>query len=470
VDAADGGRGGHGMTAAMLWYGGVSLGLTVLHPFLAATLGAVVQFAVFVAATVCVGIGRQRVIPGRRLPWTLLLCSFVIFSAANLVLSLPGDRSATVGRLIDTTGYFLLLFAALAFVARSGARDLGGVIDAVVMALAVGGVLWIVLPHRIGPDPTFRAELELFVVLIAVSGGLGALLRLTIGAAERIGALRWLQAAISLVIGGNVLFSLAGTSSAGRDAAIALLMAALTATGLFGLDPTAPRLAHRQAAVVERISAIRLVFLGLAVALIPVVTGVRHIFGGEFSGALLAVASLVVAVLVMARIRLLSAKRDQAEQTLEYQATHDVLTGLPNRRELVRRLHDEVGRGARCVLLFCDLDGFKAINDRYGHDAGDAVLVEVARRIDACVKAKHVASRLGGDEFVVLLIDVPPAEEEAARACIAADLARPLEYPVGRGIGVSIGVASADDVRDPERLIQSADRAMYRVKAMHRGS
>jgi diguanylate cyclase (GGDEF)-like protein len=209
-----------------------------------------------------------------------------------------------------------------------------------------------------------------------------------------------------------------------------------------------------------------LVFLGVAVALIPVATGVLYLLDGRPTGVLLPVGGVVVAALVMVRIGLLSAQRDQAERALVHRATHDPLTRLPNRRGFIERLSAELDRGTRCVLLFCDLDGFKQINDRLGHEAGDEVLVEVARRIDACVAARHIVSRLGGDEFVVLLIDGAPSEVQATRACIARDLARPFEHD-GDGIGVSIGIAYADGVRDPERLVQSADNDMYRVKAAH---
>jgi diguanylate cyclase (GGDEF)-like protein len=214
----------------------------------------------------------------------------------------------------------------------------------------------------------------------------------------------------------------------------------------------------------------RIVFLGVAIAIIPVVIGTRELAAGDALGLLLAGQGTLVAALVMARIGLLSAQRTRAERSLEHQATHDPLTLLPNRRQFVGQLRDELNRGARCALLFFDLDGFKPINDRFGHDVGDSVLVDVARRLVACVDAPHVVCRFGGDEFAALLVDTTPDLVQAVRNCVEAELRRPFEQAPGATVGVSTGVAFADDERDPEQLIRVADQAMYREKTAHAGN
>ncbi len=167
-------------------------------------------------------------------------------------------------------------------------------------------------------------------------------------------------------------------------------------------------------------------------------------------------------------------------QTVESmnEALTDELTGLPNRRLLLDRLRVSLDRAARhgrpLALMFIDLDGFKAINDGRGHDAGDAVLVETARRIGAEIRGHDTAARLGGDEFVVVL-------EEADRFT-AEDVAERLLDSLGEDIGIgdrayavsaTVGVAMYDEPgsldTSPEELVRRADIAMYSGKADGRG-
>jgi diguanylate cyclase (GGDEF)-like protein len=283
--------------------------------------------------------------------------------------------------------------------------------------------------------------------------------------------LLWLLTAIGLAIAGNVLLAIAGPDPAGQSLAAMLIMAAFTAAGLFGLDPAGPRLMYAPAmSRPERLTPARLVFLGIAVAVSPALIGARELLRGGMAGLLLTVQAAFIAALVMVRIGLLAAERARAEQALEQQATHDPLTHLLNRREFVARLRQELARGTRCVLLFCDLDNFKAINDRYGHDTGDVVLIEVAARLRACLRPPALASRFGGDEFVIVLLDAGGDRTRATNECITAALEVPFEQAGGAVVGVSIGVAHSDGQTDPEQLIRLADQSMYRVKATHRGS
>ena len=187
--------------------------------------------------------------------------------------------------------------------------------------------------------------------------------------------------------------------------------------------------------------------------------------GGHINGALLVVAGGLLTALVMVRIRRLSAERDSAEQTLRHLATHDPLTGVLNRREFVERLNDELSRSSRSVVVFCDLDGFKAVNDRLGHAAGDELLVEVARRLEAAVRQTDTVARPGGDEFLILLNAAAPGHVDGILDRISAALSRPINL---RGewvrIGASLGLADSADEGDPDELIRRADLAMYRAK------
>jgi diguanylate cyclase (GGDEF)-like protein len=447
-----------------------SLGLIVVHPLLPSAWADVTLFIACGGAAACVFLGRRAVEPGSRTPWTLLLCALAVFVASNVALVAPDRRVVALGWLIDAVGNLLALAAALALIVRRGARDLGGIVDAAVIAFAAGGVLWAVLPRRLGSDGGFTAQIDLFVAVFALSGVLGALLRLTRTATEPGSALSWLLAAIGLAVAGNVVSSIGGGEPAPEEIAAMLFLGTFTAVGLFGLDPSGPRLMYPQAVLrAEQLSSARLVLLGAAVAVIPAVIGARLLLAGNPAGLLLTAQGALVAALVMVRIGILGAQRTRAERALAHQATHDPLTHLPNRRELIRRLRHELSRGdTRCALLYCDLDEFKPINDQFGHDAGDRLLVDVAHRLRSCIDQPHTVSRFGGDEFVILLIDVSRAQAEAIGDCVSTALSHPFEPVGGAGLVISIGIAQADGVRDPEQLIQRADHAMYEAKEAHR--
>jgi diguanylate cyclase len=170
----------------------------------------------------------------------------------------------------------------------------------------------------------------------------------------------------------------------------------------------------------------------------------------------------------MTRIHGLSADRDRFERALKHEATHDPLTGLPNRRELVSRLRAELSLAPGCVVLFCDLDRFKAVNDELGHDGGDALLVETAQRLRACVRESDVVSRFGGDEFLIMLRRTTPTEIRTICERIAEALTGPVVLEGERmTIGASIGIAVAANETDPEDLIKRADAAMYTAKKDH---
>ncbi|NMO51910.1 diguanylate cyclase [Actinoplanes sp. TBRC 11911] len=147
---------------------------------------------------------------------------------------------------------------------------------------------------------------------------------------------------------------------------------------------------------------------------------------------------------------------------LRHQATHDPLTGLANRALLEQTMPRS---GTVCVLLV-DLDGFKPINDRYGHHAGDQVLIAVARRLQAVSRTEGTAARLGGDEFVLMVPSMTAAAGRELASLITEVVAEPVEIDGGERVtvGASVGVA-AGPARDAGRLLREADAAMYRSKA-----
>ena len=153
------------------------------------------------------------------------------------------------------------------------------------------------------------------------------------------------------------------------------------------------------------------------------------------------------------------------QERLTYEAEHDALTGLPNRR-LMRKSLGASLRAEAVAVLFVDLDGFKAVNDVHGHDAGDELLRQVAGRLAACVRDDDVLARVGGDEFVVLIPGiVEAADAEATCARIRASIERPFPiHGVEVLIGASVGVFMAPSAGDPDEALRAADRAMYTKK------
>jgi diguanylate cyclase (GGDEF)-like protein/PAS domain S-box-containing protein len=165
-----------------------------------------------------------------------------------------------------------------------------------------------------------------------------------------------------------------------------------------------------------------------------------------------------------------------AERKLRQLATHDYLTGLPNRLLLYDRLELALNRFARygtpVALMFCDLDGFKPVNDAYGHQVGDAVLTEVADRIHSVVRDTDTAARLGGDEFAVLVEGVDDLDQltNVAERLVAA-IAEPVRVNGATArVGVSVGIVVASEgCSEPDDLVAAADAAMYRAKEEGRG-
>jgi diguanylate cyclase (GGDEF)-like protein len=159
-------------------------------------------------------------------------------------------------------------------------------------------------------------------------------------------------------------------------------------------------------------------------------------------------------------------------------AIHDGLTGLPNRAFVMARLESELKRAKRArgrrttAVLFLDLDEFKLINDSFGHPSGDAVLIAVARRLEAGLREGDTVARLGGDEFIIVLTELPnPAAAEIAAQRVLELLATPLELADRRvTVSTSVGIATADPGKTtPDELIAQADMAMYAAKAAGRG-
>jgi diguanylate cyclase (GGDEF)-like protein len=207
--------------------------------------------------------------------------------------------------------------------------------------------------------------------------------------------------------------------------------------------------------------------LGIALGWIPSLVPEPQIHGG-------AILAVLGSALVIVLLRWSTAGKERLERDLIHLTLHDPLTGLPNRLLFRDRLEQALagtrGSGLRVGVLFLDLDRFKNVNDSRGHDVGDALLVEVARRLERAVRSGDTLARFGGDEFSVLCEDLPAghadavARDTAQRLCAAITplfVAGDTEMLVGGSIGIAIGGAHDR----PDDLLRDADTAMYQAKA-----
>jgi diguanylate cyclase (GGDEF)-like protein len=199
---------------------------------------------------------------------------------------------------------------------------------------------------------------------------------------------------------------------------------------------------------------------------------ISHRVGNE-----LAVVDVVAVLFIWSQISQLTNGKEVAERELAFAASHDSLTGLLNRSALAAELEGLVAGQNRpprpVAVLFCDMLGFKDVNDCFGHEAGDRALAEVSKRLRATFRGDDLVARFAGDEFVVAIAS---PTESAHVVGVAERVLDALEVPVRLGpgsvlLGMSIGIAyTSTGSMGAERLLFEADQAMYEAKALHRSS
>jgi diguanylate cyclase (GGDEF)-like protein len=417
-------------------------------------------------------------LPDRR-PWLLAVAGLVLLLAGQLIwpgwTNEPhlGRAQASALDLTQSAAHTFFLVGLGLVMRRRASTDPGGIIDAALFGLCAGGPLWewVIQPHlRSQAEPLGQALL--LADLLVLSGVIGCVFRLGAMARPGRGILGYLLVTGVLTMAATGVGTV--TSGAGTIWSTGLMMMAYVTLAAAPLLPDAPAITVPVSRTgPDAAGRQRLGWLAAALSANPLIAAVQVLRGTETASLLLPVGTLLVVPLVLLRIRHLSGQRDRAERTLAYHATHDELTGLYNRRHIaaeIDRALAEVARGTldEVTILLCDLDGFKPVNDRYGHPAGDAVLKAVAARLTAVVRQDDLVGRLGGDEFLIVCRGAlgPDAAVLTTRIAEAVDAPYPLPEGVV-SVGVTTGMAQARPglTTDRDVLIGLADAAMYAGKA-----
>lgn len=415
-------------------------------------------------------------------PWRLVAVALGALTVHNLESSrhvaLLGHARGS-GLVFDLSlplGYTALLIAAMLVVFRYARRDAGGVIEAVLVALGVASLMWALLlePALTRTDATAGRRVYVLVLMLLVTGIAGAVVRASLVSHDARGTLGYLLVAVgSMLVGnaGSVLTAdpVSGVASRWVGAVWLLGYLGLAAAAL---HPSLMRLATPGRPIASRLTDRRLAFLGASLALNPALAGVQHLRGHEVDAALLLIASLLVVPLALVRVAGLVRLHTATEAELARLATRDELTTLPNRRAVDLHLEAAVervraGDSVGVLVLFLDLDDFKAVNDAHGHGIGDELLATVAQRLRAAVRERDVVGRFGGDEFVVVAEGGPDELRRGTVARVVEALATPVRLgAVTASARASIGTVGArtgDDVTAAQ-LLSAADARMYERK------
>ncbi|MEV6303641.1 bifunctional diguanylate cyclase/phosphodiesterase [Actinoplanes sp. NPDC051861] len=421
------------------------------------------------ALATIVGILRNR--PENRRGWLLF--------AAGVATMVSGDITFDV--IEYTTGeypypYYAdalylsaypLLWAGIWQLGRgSGSRDRGGLLDSAVISTGVALVYWVFV---IGPtlQDSGASWLERLVTIgYPLSDVLltSAVARMLFRAENRTPSLRLLAAGSCLMLTGDLFYTVMSASAEYTGGFVdSGFLLAYSCWAAASLHPSMRR--HPDAkAVAHRVGGRRLALLAVATLLAPAMLFWQGSSGDGIAWAAIGSGAVALFLLVVVRMWGFVKQVEVQAGRLEGLAMRDELTGLANRRLFGHRLEEAVAAGNPHVLLL-DLDGFKAVNDRYGHGVGDDLLTEIAHRLGAELPPRALVARMGGDEFAVLV----PAEY-AAPTCdeLAVRLRAAVNRPVRAGghellVGTSVGVA--DGSGSPIEVLRRADVAMYASKA-----
>jgi diguanylate cyclase (GGDEF)-like protein len=469
------------------WLAPLAIGAVLIAAFYALPVGSIEQSAVYDAAgLLAVAFALGGVIihrPRGRAPWLAMIAGQLAFVVGDVLwtiyAALGADPFPSIADVAYLAGYPLLaLGLGVAIQRRMSGGDRAGLIDGAILAIGAGIVWWamILRPVVETGDPS---PLAFWIALAYPLGdllliGMALALAATPGSTGR--AFRLLFTSLVVVLAADLVFGLQSAAGTYVDGGT-LDGAWLAGYFLFAASATNPgmaRMVQARPVPVSLVGPIRLVLLGLAMLIGPALLLVER-STSDAVVIVVSVASAGLSVLVLGRLATLVGhlgrdirRREALEERLAFQAFHDPLTGLANRRRFIAAVAAALATPQPTAVLFVDLDDFKLVNDGGGHDAGDALLLRIGERLRATVRSDDVVGRLGGDEFAVLMRSADAATAETVAARVVAALGERTEVgDATLAVSASVGLATRgeDEPLDVDELIRRADVAMYRAKA-----
>jgi two-component system cell cycle response regulator len=469
------------------WWAYLAAGGLVVAGYYAATalrapavLTVTLYCLVSASAAVAVLIGaRRQLAPGRdRRPWLFLGASQAVYAAADTcfyvshnILGLsafpaPADPLYLGHYPLVVVGLILLIRM------RTPGRDLASLLDAATLAVAAALLSWLYL---IGPQA--RADLPNLVKLVSVLypvmdlAMFAVALRLILGPGRRPMSFLFLGGWLLAIFAADEIYviqQLNGTYATGNFLDAIWLLGNLS-LGAAALHPTITRVNERSTGEDVPLTVVRLGLLAAGALIAPAVLVIEDGLGTLHDVPVIAAACAALFLLTVGRMAGLIADQRRLAIT-------DVLTGLRTRRYFGTLLPQEIAKAKRAgtslAVLIVDVDRFKSINDRYGHPAGDRVLIEVARRLRRAVRQADFLARYGGEEFALVVPGANPQElpsiGERMRHQVAAT---PILVAPEVWISVTVSVGTAGYPRHggtPAELIMTADRALYAAKSQGR--